>query len=450
MAFNRRLIFWLIKAYIKRWGKIFVIFFLVGLGIFFILKQFLLATIVSLASQDKQTIGVVGAYTVGGIPNDMLSHLSEGLTTVGNNGIAKPALASSWRILDDGKTYQFTLKKGMYFTDGTPVTSKEINLSYSDVKVDRPNAYTIIFHLKENYAPFLLTVSKPIFRKNFVGIGPYTLQSLKLNGSFVESMSMRTKDGSSTITYQFYPTQDALKIGFVLGEISQAAGLTDMAFQNTSLTTFHNATIAKTVRHDLLVTLFYNTQDKVLSDKKIRDAISYVIPNSFIQGERAYSPLSPESFAYSLTNQHTQDFTHAGLLLDAAGGAKNMAPFVIDALPKYKNIAQIVASSMKKVGLKTKIVIVDSIPDRFQMFLGDFAVSKDPDQYTLWHSYQSNNISNYNDDKRVDKLLEDGRQTVDMGKRVQIYSDFQKYLLDGQPATFLYFPYSYTVKRMLH
>lgn len=447
MAFNKRLVFWLIKAYIKRWGRIFLISFLIGLGIFFILKQFLFTTITSIASQDKKTIGVVGAYTVNSLPDSILYQLSEGLTAVGNNGIAKPGIASSWKIKDDGKTYQFTLKKGLHFTDGTPLTSQEVNVSYSDVTVDRPDAYTIVFHLKESYAPFLLTVSKPIFRKNFIGVGPYILKSLKLNGSFVESMVIRTKDGSSTITYQFYPTQDALKIGFVLGEVSQASGLSDMKFEDTTLASFHNVQITKKVRHDLLVTLFYNTQDKTLSDKKIRDAISYAIPNSFTQGERAYSPLSPESFAYSVTNQHIQDFTHAGLLLDAAGGAKNMAIFVIDTLPKYKDIAQIVAASMKKVGLKTKIVVVDSIPDRFQVFLGDFAVSKDPDQYTLWHSFQTNNISSYNDDKRIDKLLEDGRQTVNMADRVRIYADFQKYLLDGQPATFLYFPYNYTVTR---
>ena len=70
----------------------------------------------------------------------------------------------------------------------------------------------------------------------------------------------------------------------------------------------------------------------------------------------------------------------------------------------------------------------------------------DPDQYTLWHSGQMNNITNYKN-LRIDKLLEDGRQTVDIQSRIKIYADFQKYLLDDAPATFLYFPDIYTVTR---
>lgn len=444
---NRRLIFWLIKAYIKRWGKVILLSFLVGLAIFFILKQFLFATIVNLASQNKETIGVVGAYTVNTLPESILSHLSQGLTTVGDDGIPHPGLATSWHITQDGKTYQFNLKKGVKFTDGTPFTSSQVNVSYSDVKVDRPNDFTIIFHLKESYAPFLVTLSKPIFRKNFIGTGPYVLSSIKLNSSFVESLSFKSTDGLLTRVYQFYPTQDALKVAYALGEVSSARGLNSETFQNTTLEKFANTKVSKSVNYEQLIALFYNTQNQNLSDKQLRDAISYTIPNTFTQGERAYTSISPLSWAYSSLNQRPQDFAHGQVLLDAAGGTKNLPVFTLDTLPKYESVAKIVQKSIAKIGIKTKLVVVDTIPENFQMFIGDFMVSKDPDQYTLWHSFQSNNITNFNTDKRIDKLLEDGRQTVDQGQRQQIYSDFQKYLTDEQPATFLYFPYNYTVTR---
>ncbi len=445
--FKRRLVFWLIRAYLKQWGKIIFVSFLVGLGFFFLLKQFLFSALVSLTSENRQVIGLVGSYTVNSIPSGILDHLSEGLTIVGDNGVALPGLGTSWKILDNGKTYQFTLKKGVYFTDGTPFTSKEIQLSYSDVTIQRPNPNEILFHLKENYAPFLLTLSKPIFRTNFIGIGPYVLKSITLNGSFIETMVLRTKDGSTTRIYQFYPTQDAVKLAFALGEISSAVGLTDTVFNHTSFDRFPNAQITKSINHNVLVTLFYNTQDKDLSDKKIRDGLSYAIPDTFAQGQRAYSPISPLSYAYSNTTIHMQDTEHALVLLDGAGGVKNLPEFTIHTLSKYMLAAKIVQNAWDKIGVKTKIVVVQDIPQHFQIFLGDFTVSKDPDQYTLWHSYQSNNITNFNSDKRIDKLLEDGRQTVDIAQRAKIYTDFQKYLLDEQPATFLYFPYSYTIKR---
>src|SRR5260221_13518385 len=141
-----------------------------------------------------------------------------------------------------------------------------------------------------------------------------------------------------------------------------------------------------------------------------------------------------------------QDTEHALVLLDGAGGVKNLPEFTIHTLSKYMLAAKIVQNAWDKIGVKTKIVVVQDIPQHFQIFLGDFTVSKDPDQYTLWHSYQSNNITNFKS-PRIDKILEDGRKTLAQDERVKIYSDFQKYLLDEQPATFLYFPYLYTVTR---
>jgi peptide/nickel transport system substrate-binding protein len=96
--------------------------------------------------------------------------------------------------------------------------------------------------------------------------------------------------------------------------------------------------------------------------------------------------------------------------------------------------------------VQTTIETTDSIPTTFQLFLGDFTVPKDPDQYVLWHSDQVDNITHYKS-LRIDKLLEDGRKTVNVSDRQQIYNDFQKYLVDDAPAAFLYFPYEYTITR---
>jgi len=51
------------------------------------------------------------------------------------------------------------------------------------------------------------------------------------------------------------------------------------------------------------------------------------------------------------------------------------------------------------------------------------------------------------DDKKIDKLLEDGRTTIDQKERRLIYFDFQKSLLEELPAIFLYFPNRYQVSR---
>jgi peptide/nickel transport system substrate-binding protein len=225
-------------------------------------------------------------------------------------------------------------------------------------------------------------------------------------------------------------------------------GLTDSTFKDTSFNQFPNATVEKHIDYSQLVTLFYNTQDKVLSDKKFRDALSYTLPDTIAQGERAASSLPPQSWAYRQNSLREQDTEHATLLLkDVKDQYKeNIPTLTISTLPNYKDLAQIITKEWKKIGIKTKIKVVNNLPDQYQIFLGKFNVSHDPDQYSLWHSDQTNNITNYKN-IRIDKLLEDGRKTLDQDQRIKFYEEFQKYLADDQPASFLYFPYVYSVSR---
>ena len=81
------------------------------------------------------------------------------------------------------------------------------------------------------------------------------------------------------------------------------------------------------------------------------------------------------------------------------------------------------------------------------MLLAFWKVPLDPDQYFYWHSTQNlGNIAKYKN-VRVDKLLEDGRSTLDFKARKDIYDDFQKVITDDMPAYFLYYPYVYTIAR---
>ncbi len=78
-------------------------------------------------------------------------------------------------------------------------------------------------------------------------------------------------------------------------------------------------------------------------------------------------------------------------------------------------------------------------------FITIFEIPKDPDQYSLWHSTQmQTNITKYKNVK-IDKLLEDARTTSDENKRKELYFDFQKFLMEDAPATFIYHPYRYQV-----
>ena len=121
-----------------------------------------------------------------------------------------PLLATSWKRLDD-KTYEFKLREGVKFHDGSPFSADDViysfdvfmdpkyNFRFKDTrfgwldKVEKVDDMTVRISSKEPYAPFLdrLTANTPIypakiyralenksdFGRNPIGTGPYKVVS---------------------------------------------------------------------------------------------------------------------------------------------------------------------------------------------------------------------------------------------------------------------------------
>jgi len=60
----------------------------------------------------------------------VLLHVAEGLVAVREDGSVGPMLASSWTISPDGRTYRFTLRRGIRFHNGAPFTSADVKWSF--------------------------------------------------------------------------------------------------------------------------------------------------------------------------------------------------------------------------------------------------------------------------------------------------------------------------------
>lgn len=450
IVLRKRLLLWLMKAYLKKWGRSILIYFGIGLVVFFLLNKTVSYLIARLPFMEKETVGIVGSYTLDTLPQEILSKISRGLTKTEADGTVEPDLAEKWKIAPNGKGYAFYLRKNEYFSDGTRLTSDNVNYDFADVSVMRPDKYTIVFTLKDNYSPFLTTVSRPVFKKGYVGVGDYKIKKIEFNGNFIKSVELYSEKYHKIILYElFYPTISALKTAFSLGEVSRITNLPDLNFKNTTFNSFNNVKIEKRTNYAKLVTLFYNVKDSLLSSKTLREGLAYAIPDNFESGLRNSAPLPEFSYANQPGQNTTQqDLEHARLLIDKSETATGSAKIhlTIDVLSKYEKTAKVIADIWKKLNIDTKIRVVNQIPSNFQIFLGEFNVSPDPDQYVLWHSSQVSNITHYNN-PRIDKLLEDGRKELNMQKRISIYSDFQKYLLSDPPASFLFFPYYYEVSR---
>lgn len=454
MVVRRRLIFWLIKAYLAKWGKSILFSFLAGLLVFFIILFSSRYFINLIPIYTHSVIGVNGAYATDNVPGFITEKVSKGLTAVSASGEIKPAAAQSWDILDNGKTYIFHLNKNQFFSDGRNLTSDLVNYNFSDVSESRPDKYTIVYKLKESYAPFLVTVSRPIFQADFLGLGDFKIDEIKLNGNFIQSLTLvGVKNKFNVITYVFYPTTEALKYAYALGDINQAQGLENTKFNDITFDDFKNTIVSKKIDRTKMVTLFYNNNDSILSDKKMRLALSYALPDSYSYGERDFLPYSSGSIYFNKEiEEKKQNIEHAKLLISGANTATDSAgkkvklKFTIKTLSQYNPVAQEIAKNFALIDVQTKIEQVDRVPANFQIYLGDFTLSNDPDQYLLWHSNQLENITKYKN-LRIDKLLEDGRRTVDMIARKSIYNDFQKFLLEDAPASFLYMPIEYDLRR---
>lgn len=116
----------------------------------------------------------------------------------------EPALAKSWRISPDGRTYTLQLRRGIRFSDGQPFTADDVVFTfrvYEDEKIDSPirdllivsgkpvaveklDDYTVRFHLAQPYgAAERLFDGMPILPKHL-------LESAYQSGNFSNEWSI--------------------------------------------------------------------------------------------------------------------------------------------------------------------------------------------------------------------------------------------------------------------
>jgi oligopeptide transport system substrate-binding protein len=155
----------------------------------------------------------------------LLLQLYAGLTRLDETGEPYPSLASGWEISDDGRTYEFAIREGLTFSDGTPLTAEDVRRSWlrlldpatgasapdvlsvivgaaerlagtadeDEVAVAAPDETTLVVELRHPASYFLDIVATPSAfvvpptadatptwqtPESFVGSGPYVVDGL--------------------------------------------------------------------------------------------------------------------------------------------------------------------------------------------------------------------------------------------------------------------------------
>lgn len=431
--------YWLTQVFLKKHSRVILNSALIILTI--------LTTIILFARylptpKDQVKIGRVGKYTLATMPEDIEQQISQGLVTVSDAGEVEPALALSWEIKDDGKVYTFHLDPQKTWHDGTTVTSEDISYNFADVEVTRSDS-SITYTLKEPYAPFMQAMTKAVLKNNTLGTKTTRLVDYKLvSGNTLESLTLETDQ--ARLIYKFYPTENSAITAYKLGEVNLLDALSavpaDLASDQSS------TLIAQGGKK--IAALFINNSDTILSSKTTRQGLAYSIPDKSFGKLRAISPIARTSWAYNdLVKDYAFDEARAKTLFTQDIQNPSDIKIELKTMLPYLDVAESIASSWRQIlGINVDVKVVSAVSSDYQIILADFTPPRDPDQYTLWHSTQPTNFTKYSNLK-VDKLLEDGRRTLDQKLREEIYSDFQRFLLEDSPAIFLFETEQFAISR---
>lgn len=443
-----RIWYWIASAFIKKYALGLTIGTIIG--VLLVVYWDKINQLIPIAT--TRHIGRVGAITINQIPLDIQQQVSRGLTKINQKGEWVTDIAQSIEPNQDGTQYTVALKQDILWPDGKPLTSADIDLSITDVTIQKPDPYTITFTLKEPFAPFPSILSQPILKKTkqgflrkktiITGLSQFSITSVDTNGQYIKKVTLSSP--SETIVYHFFATEEDAVISFKLGHIDTIQDLTAPHFTDWS-----KISVEKTAATNRYLALFFNTSNKTLQDKSLRQLLAYATPKT-TEDTRVISPISRHSWAYNpQVKPYIQNIDSAKASLDKLKTANpNLSiELVLTTTPAYVDIAQKIIESWQSLGISVQLQIVP-VPDTndYQILLIGQQIPDDPDQYLLWHSTQSTNISKYQSPK-IDKLLEDGRKEINREERKQIYQDFQRFLIEDCPVIFLHQLDNYTISR---
>lgn len=297
----------------------------------------------------------------------ILVNLYDGLVRFKSGTLeVEPALAESWEISPDGRTYTFRLRQGVTFHDGTPFDAEAVKYNFDRMLDDAHpehdtgpfplsfffatiaqtevvDAQTVRFQLSEPYAPFLSNLAYPTglivsptavrsqrgeFGRAPVGTGPFRFRVWESNRQVALEANPDYWDGAPTLR------------GVVFRPITDAnARVSEMLAGNLDLMVEVPPDALATFRADSLYAvqeqagphlwfLILNTKEPPFNDVRMRQAINYAINkeslvNDVLQGTATVpaGPI-PAAFAWAYDDQvqpYPYDPDRAKALIAEAG-----------------------------------------------------------------------------------------------------------------------------------
>lgn len=433
--------------------------------------------------------------------NEVQSLIFNSLVKINSRMEIVPDLAQSWEIRNQGREYVFHLRQGINWHDGKPFTSEDAAFTFrkildpqaacdmagefQDVKDILPEKDKITFRLKKPDGAFLSRVAlvcivphhllaqeknirETPFNEQPIGTGPYRFVERK-RAQYLKFVANENyyagKPGIKELYYKIVPDANVLALQLQKGEID----LSQLDARNYEELKKDQRLQFFAMPGQAYSFLALNNRLPLFADQRVRKALALghnrkkVIEN-ILKGHAylAKGDLPPLSWGYDdslpYLNYNPQEalglLAQAGWQKDSQGNlSKGGAKFSFTLLiasnnGKNKDLALAFQQDMKELGIQVRILPIDFnvlrqkhlLAHNFEACVMSQRLGLDPDsRFQSWHSKGAFNFSGLNN-KEVDRLLEEGRQTVELEKRKAIYQQIQKILLEEQPFIFHNYP----------
>ena len=421
-------------------------------------------------------------------------------------------LAENWET-PDALTYVFHLKKGVKFHDGREVTSKDVKATIEFMmnpanrspkrgafrtigSIEAPDAYTVVFHLKEPAASFLWNMERSAvgiapadagsdFARHPIGSGAFRFVSQTQDDAVVlekwrgENSSMSGADKGRDSAQNARKKEDALveRVTFrivpdaIVRALELRKGSADVEMSSLS-----PDMIPVLAKHETLEVserpgtnfayLGMNMEDAILKHREVRQALAYATDRETLikyllrdEAKVASGLLPPNHWAYEPdVKKYGYDPAEAEKLLDAAGyprksdGVRFALTLKVSTEEQARTLGAALQEQWRKIGVKLEVhpeelatLFADLGKGQFQIcYLRWVGANNDPDVFELVFSSKrippdGPNRGRYRN-AQVDALTDGIRTEMNREKRKELCSEVQKIVAEDLP----YIPLWYT------
>jgi peptide/nickel transport system substrate-binding protein len=341
-------------------------------------------------------------------------------------------LASSYKWSNANKTLTFTIRKGVKWTDGKPLTASDVlftfnlikkfpaldlNASWAVLKSVTQNGNQIVFQFKTAAVPYFYyiadqtpivpqhiwsTIANPVTYKDPhpVGSGPFKMGSCSPQVIKYTKNSDYWQKGKPTIETIYYPaftSNDPANQQLASGKAQWGSQfIPNIQKFYVSKSADHHYWFPPTVN----VSVFINNTDPILKDVAVRKAMAYAIDRQKVSeiGEYGYEPPSNQTgivtptfsswLDQGLAKQVNYNPQKAMSILQAAGYKKKNGVFYtpdgkplsftminIGGYSDWVASAQIVQEDLKKIGIKVTPENLSSTTYDADNYAGKFQLS---------------------------------------------------------------------------